>query len=238
MSRHILHITLTAASLMLATPALAQTADGKEPPMPMPETGMNGMAGMSGMAGDPDTLKALTDQVVDSLNVLEGKKKEQAPQDYESLMNALGGLVEKAMKQGKSSEDVLALIDEALKARKGLSLEELMKRSGGKLDMRGLLQQLVSRAAQNATRSTGQDDYIKALASEGSAAQVPAEGKAAGKRASAGGRIITIKPGDTLGSIARTYYGDGAKWKLIYQANRNVISNPDIIPVGRKLRLP
>lgn len=39
----------------------------------------------------------------------------------------------------------------------------------------------------------------------------------------------TILPGDTLWSISARYLGDGSKWYIIYEANRDVIKNPNLI---------
>ena len=51
-------------------------------------------------------------------------------------------------------------------------------------------------------------------------------------------RPYTIRPGDTLSSIAARHYGSSADWKRIYIANRKVIGpNPDHLSVGTKLRL-
>ncbi len=55
-------------------------------------------------------------------------------------------------------------------------------------------------------------------------------------------RIYTVKyrPGDRdcLWKIAEKFYGDGLKWKLIYNANKDKIRNPDLIKPGWKLKIP
>jgi hypothetical protein len=51
-------------------------------------------------------------------------------------------------------------------------------------------------------------------------------------------RIYTVKPGDTLRSIAARFLGDERRWRIIFQANRDKISNPDIIRPGMELVIP
>lgn len=49
----------------------------------------------------------------------------------------------------------------------------------------------------------------------------------------------TVVKGDSLWKIAKVKYGDGAKWRKIYDANKAVIGkNPDAINVGQKLVIP
>ena len=49
----------------------------------------------------------------------------------------------------------------------------------------------------------------------------------------------TVVSGDSLSKIAKNYYGDGAKWHQLYEANKDLIgSNPDLIEVGQVLTLP
>ena len=51
-------------------------------------------------------------------------------------------------------------------------------------------------------------------------------------------RTYTVKAGDSLSKIARHEYGDATEWKKIYEANRDVIKNPDLIHPGQSLKLP
>ncbi|NFM30681.1 LysM peptidoglycan-binding domain-containing protein [Clostridium botulinum] len=49
-------------------------------------------------------------------------------------------------------------------------------------------------------------------------------------------RIYVVKQGDSLWKIAKWWYGDGSKWNVIYQKNRNIIGpNPNVIRPGQKL---
>ena len=51
-------------------------------------------------------------------------------------------------------------------------------------------------------------------------------------------KVYTVQSGDTLQKIAKTVYGDAARWKEIYQANRDLISDPNMIQVGQELTIP
>jgi len=53
-----------------------------------------------------------------------------------------------------------------------------------------------------------------------------------------GARVHTIAKGDTLYSLARRYYNDQSKWKEIYSANRDSISNPNMVRVGQQVVIP
>ena len=51
-------------------------------------------------------------------------------------------------------------------------------------------------------------------------------------------RTYTVKKGDTLRSIAKSFYGDSSKYTKIYNANKDKISNPNLIKVGQVLVIP
>ncbi len=52
-------------------------------------------------------------------------------------------------------------------------------------------------------------------------------------------KVYTVKPGDSLFKIAKQVYGNGSKYNLIHEANKNVIGkNPNLIYPGQKLVIP
>jgi LysM repeat protein len=51
-------------------------------------------------------------------------------------------------------------------------------------------------------------------------------------------RTYTVRSGDTLSSIARHFYGNSADWPWLYHVNESVISNPNNIYVGERLKVP
>jgi len=52
------------------------------------------------------------------------------------------------------------------------------------------------------------------------------------------GRTYVVVSGDSLSRIAKREYGDAQKWPKIYEANRNIIKDPDLIYPGQELRIP
>ena len=51
-------------------------------------------------------------------------------------------------------------------------------------------------------------------------------------------KTYTVKAGDTLWALAAKYYGSGAQYTKIYNANTDKISNPNLIYVGQVLTIP
>jgi len=51
-------------------------------------------------------------------------------------------------------------------------------------------------------------------------------------------RMYIVQGGDSLSKIARKFYGDANSWKRIFEANRDVVKNPDLIQPGWRLRIP
>lgn len=51
-------------------------------------------------------------------------------------------------------------------------------------------------------------------------------------------RTHMVAKGDTLYRLARQYYGNQSRWRDIYDANRQTLSNPNNLRVGQELTLP
>lgn len=51
-------------------------------------------------------------------------------------------------------------------------------------------------------------------------------------------KYYEIVKGDNLWKIAQNFYGDGNQYQKIFEANREVIKDPDLIFPGQKIRIP
>jgi nucleoid-associated protein YgaU len=51
-------------------------------------------------------------------------------------------------------------------------------------------------------------------------------------------QTYTVVSGDTLSKIAKHFYGNANRWHDIFDANRDQISNPDLIRPGQVLQIP
>ena len=56
--------------------------------------------------------------------------------------------------------------------------------------------------------------------------------------ASADEEFVIVQPGNSLWRIARRTYGQGLQYTVIYQANQNLIRDPDLIYPGQVFELP
>jgi len=72
--------------------------------------------------------------------------------------------------------------------------------------------------------------------------RAPAASESLTKSASAAGQweggVYRVESGDMLGKIAKKVYGSASKWRVIYDANRDVLASPDDLEVGMPLRIP
>lgn len=52
------------------------------------------------------------------------------------------------------------------------------------------------------------------------------------------GQKYTVISGDSLWKISKKFYGTGTKWQQIADANKSVISNPNVLQIGWVLTIP
>ena len=51
-------------------------------------------------------------------------------------------------------------------------------------------------------------------------------------------QIYEVKSGDSLSRIAKHFYGSGNLWKTIFEANTDILKDPNKIFPGQKLKIP
>lgn len=51
-------------------------------------------------------------------------------------------------------------------------------------------------------------------------------------------RKYTVAAGDTLGAIAKQFYGDANRWKDILEANKDTVKDANAIRAGQELIIP
>ena len=63
-------------------------------------------------------------------------------------------------------------------------------------------------------------------------------GAPAAAAAASAPKVHVVEKGDTLGAIAKKYYGKASAYMKIFEANKDVLTDPDKIKPGQKLRIP
>lgn len=48
----------------------------------------------------------------------------------------------------------------------------------------------------------------------------------------------TVKSGESLSKIAKHYYGNAMKYNAIFEANRDILKDPNLIHPGQDLKIP
>lgn len=51
-------------------------------------------------------------------------------------------------------------------------------------------------------------------------------------------KVYVVVSGDSLSKIAKREYGNANEWNRIYEANRDLLKDPDKIFPGQKLKIP
>lgn len=88
------------------------------------------------------------------------------------------------------------------------------------------------------TENTINQIAIPKPAAAGPQAAGAAPGNVTAGAAGAKLQVHEVVKGDTLSAIAKKYYGKASAYNRIFEANRDILDNPDKIKVGQKLKIP
>lgn len=136
--------------------------------------------------------------------------------------------------------DLRSKYNQAIQTAKTLRMEGSAEQKGDKLYFNGTVKsedeknQIWSALKTVADYSTEVVADIRVVAA---APQAAAAGASSGG-GQASSATYTVKAGDTLSGIAKAHLGDASKYTKIFEANRDVLTDPDKIKPGQVLKMP
>ena len=140
-------------------------------------------------------------------------------------------------KKGNEAQEIKGEIEKAL----GSNVSGLgVRYDNGRVTLQGQAKSVAAKekAALIAGNVKGvshvDDDGIKVAGQQAQTAGATATTTATAARS----RYYTIQSGDTLSKIAKEQYGDAGAYDKIFEANREVIGDPDKIYPGQQIRIP
>lgn len=136
-------------------------------------------------------------------------------------------LISRSLSEGKNDAYIDLLVNEAADA--GIvNVPNALRTSDGRVDTGTLIREI---ARSEAGAPALPDEIV--VGGPGVEVRVVRE---------AGGTIqhhfYTVQEGDSLGAIAQSFYGDAALYRKIFQANRRILSSPNLIRAGQRLTIP
>ncbi len=189
-----------------------------------------------------DLLEKDSNKVAEGLeNLVDSYDKQENPNSVrDELVNLVEGVENSKLKREEVEDKLLSLVGEV--ESKKINREEVEEKllalvgSSSEKEKKSLeqtqlsLESLVSSAEQKGTKEA------KRLAS--SIINDVSKNKIKILRTEDTFVEIQVKSGDSLSSLAKKYYGDATKYKMIYEANKDKIGSKNTIYPGIKLIIP
>lgn len=133
--------------------------------------------------------------------------------------------------------------NQAIQVAKSLRMQGAAEERDGKLYFNGTVK---SEDAKNQiwnaikTVPDWRNDIVADIKVVPQAAAAAAAGAGAGAPAASApaATTYTVQPGDTLSKIARQHLGDANAYMAIFNANRDQLTDPDMIRPGQTLKIP
>lgn len=136
-------------------------------------------------------------------------------------------------KSGNEAETIKKEIEDAL----GSNISNLgVRYDNGKVTLQGQAKSVA--AKEKAALIAGNVKGVSSVEDDGIRVSGAQTAGATTTAAAPQTRYYTIESGDTLSKIAKEHYGDPNAYDKIFEANREVIGDPDKIYPGQRIRIP
>jgi LysM repeat protein len=125
----------------------------------------------------------------------------------------------------------------AIQTAKNLRFDGSALEEGGKLLFRGTVNsQDDANRIWDAIKTV--PDWQREVQADIKARPAPQTAPALGAPQQAASKTYTVRPGDTLSKIAKEQLGDTNAYRELFNANRDQLSDPDVIKPGQVLKIP
>lgn len=123
----------------------------------------------------------------------------------------------------------------------GIGVRDLRAQIQGKVvTLEGLAESLEAkgRAMSEFNRMVATENTINKIEVKTAVPSPPAAPPSPAPEPARAFEIYEVKAGDTLSAIAQRFYGKASLYPKIFEANTDILTNPDLIKVGQKLKIP
>ncbi|MBE5859291.1 MAG: LysM peptidoglycan-binding domain-containing protein [Butyrivibrio sp.] len=141
-------------------------------------------------------------------------------QDDERYNSILTSNIEKSLKRAFGVEDI--------------KTADLSAKASEYLKSTGITDEEIAALKQNLS---GAEETVPVEAAPSEETPIESAPADSATDAASAYRTYVVKPGDSLCKIAKEIYGDIQKWTYIYELNKDIISNPNIIYSGQEIKL-
>ena len=167
-----------------------------------------------------------------------GDSKEEKAEKAAEASAARAAEVAKRVKERRSAAAKADRMERMEESKKARGLEGYIRQLG--LDIDGLdvrYDDGVATVSGTAADQETRERVILAIGNTADVGQVQDEIEVP-EGADAESTMHVVQSGDTLSAIAKEYLGDASKYPAIFEANRPMLTDPDLIFPGQVLRIP
>lgn len=144
----------------------------------------------------------------------------------------LEAIVIAALRAGETDESIDIIVNAAAAAGT-VAVPEILVTSDGRVDTAVMLNNIVTQAQ---IASGGPAPAVPEVTPDNTAGMEVRVVQRATEAVQA--RFYTVQPGDSLGSISIKFYGVVSSFETIFEANKALLSSPDLIRAGQRLVIP